>query len=356
MKSRNLDIQFFKFLYSCIIVIYHLAGSTSITCRGGYCGVEYFLLSAGMFLFLSFEKGERPGKQLTPFQYLSKRFVRFLPWSITGFLLTAFVQRILIDKTTSIVQWSDYFSADIWELLMINMNGMNNDKLLLNGPAWTLSAMLIVGFFIWTFMYYYKKPFLRLIMPLTLVIGFGIWMHLPSANTERWIGFTNFGTFRTWLIFCLSYYCLLLGKKMSTVSFSKTGKWVLTIAEIAIHAFSLTIMFVRAERHYQWLITALFMVSLAIAMSGHSYLAQLLSKINFIQFLGDLSMSIYLVHTAVICAFRYAFDMTSWGYYQLLPLFAIVLIVSVIHYYGTKWLVAGVSKIRPHVQKILVKE
>ena len=55
MKERNLDIQLFKFLYAWVIVIYHLASSTAITCEGGYCGVEYFLLVAGVFLFLSFE-------------------------------------------------------------------------------------------------------------------------------------------------------------------------------------------------------------------------------------------------------------------------------------------------------------
>ena len=356
MKSQNLDIHFFKFLYSCMIVIYHLAGSTAITCVGGYCGVEYFLLSAGLFLFLSFEKGEKRGLNLTPGQYLKKRFARFFPWCITGYLLVLVVQRVLIDKTASLGQWADYFAKDIWEVLMINMNGMNNNEYLLNSPAWTLSAMLIVGFFIWALMYYYKNLFIRIIMPLTLVIGFGVWTHLPSANTERWMGFTNFGTFRTYLVFCLGYYCLQLAKKLAEIPFTKAGKCVLTIAEIIIHIFSLTIMFLRAERYYQWLITALFMVAIAIAMSGHSHLAQVLSKFKFIQFLGNLSMSIYLVHVAVTIAFRHVFDISAWGYIELIPVFAAVLLVSILHYYGTDWLWKLVTKAGEKTKKHLVKE
>ena len=356
MKSKNLDIQFFKFLYSCIIVIYHLAAHTSISCPGGYCGVEFFLLSAGLFLFMSFEKGEERGKPHTPGQYLFRRFSRFLPWSATGLILTIFVEYVLIKKVATFGAWADLFAKGFWEFFMVNMNGMNNDVLLINGPAWTLSAMLIVGFFIWVLMYYYKKPFIQLIMPLTLVIGFGIWAHLPSANTERWIGFTNFGTFRTWLIFCLSYYCLQLGKKMSGVSFTKAGKWGLTITELLCHTISLVIIFARAERYYQWLITFLFGIAIAIAISGHSYLAEFLGKFKGIQFLGDVSMSIYLVHSAVILLFLDRFSIKAWGYADLLPLFAAVLVVSLAHYYGTKLIVYISDKIRPHARKVLIKE
>lgn len=353
MKSRNLDIQLFKFIYSCIIVVYHLASSTAIVCRGGYCGVEYFLLTAGLFLFLSFEQGEQTGKQRTPGQYLARRFLRFLPWSITGYFLAVFVQRILIEPTTSLGAWMDCFASDIWEILMVKWNGMNNNAYLLNSPAWTLSAMLIVGFFIWTMLYHYKKPFVHLIMPLTLVVGFGYWTHLPSADTELWIGFTTFGTFRTWLIMCLSAYCLPLARKLAEVPLNKLGKALLTVAEVLIHGFALTVMFFRGERYYQWLLTGLFMVSIAIAMSGHSYIARALEKSKPVQLLGDLSMSVYLVHAPVIRLMRHVFDMQAWSWGEVPGVLAVVLAVSVIHYFGTQWLIAGIAKLWARVNHCL---
>lgn len=343
MKKQNLDIQFFKFVYSCVIVLYHLAASTAITCKGGYCGVEYFLLSAGLFLFLAFQRGEERGKKQTPAQYLWKRFVRFLPWSTTAFILTVLIERVWIDPVGSIVKWVDLFSSDIWEILMIKWNGMNHNVPLVNGPAWTLSAMLIIGFFIWTFMYYYKNLFVNLIVPLTLVLGFGYWTHLPSANTELWIGFTTFGTFRTWLIMCLSFYCIPMAQKLSDISFNRLGKSILTIAEILIHVFSLFVIFHRAERYYQWLLILLFMISIAIALSGHSYLAKLFDGSKLIWLLGELSMSVYLVHTLVIRAFRHMYDISGWSYGELVPLFAVLMATALLHYYGTKWIVKAVS-------------
>ena len=346
MKTRNNDIQLFKFVYSCVIVLYHLASSTAINFPGGYCGVEYFLLSAGLFLFLSFENGEKSGKvQKTPGQYLLKRFCRFFPWSFTAFLMLVFGGRILISPTTSLIAWVDYLASDIWEILMVKWNGMNNDVHLLNGPAWTLSAMLIVGFLIWSFLYYYKTPFVNFIIPISLIWGFGYWMHLPSANTEVWIGFTTFGTFRTWLIFCLSSYCLPLSKKLSEVSFNKAGKILLTSAEILIHMFALAIMTVRAERYHQWLLTLLFVISLAIAMSGHSYIAKSLENVKTANWLGELSMSIYLVHTFVIRVFRELIDIHTWSYGGAILVFVTVFIVSVLHYYVTKWLIKLSSKL-----------
>ena len=115
MKKQNLDIQFFKFFYSCIIVLYHLAAWTTISCKGGYYGVEYFLLTAGLFLFLSFQRGEERGKNQTPGQYLWKRFIRFLPWSTTAFILTVVVERVFVNPVESLRTWANLFPSDIFE-------------------------------------------------------------------------------------------------------------------------------------------------------------------------------------------------------------------------------------------------
>lgn len=281
--------------------------------------------------------------------------MRFLPWSTTAFLVAVFVELVWIHPTTSVTAWIDHFSGYIWELLMISWNGMNNNAILLNSPAWTLSAMLIVGFFIWTFMYHYKRHFLTLIMPLTLVFGFGYWTHLPSADTELWLGFTTFGTFRTWLIMCLSYDCIPLTRNLSDYPLNKVGKSLLTTAEILIHVFAILVMFNRAERYYQWLLTLLFMISIVIAQSGHSYLARFLTKSKLAFFLGELNMSIYLMHVSVIRVFRHMYDISKWSYNELLPLFAVLLVVSIAHYYGTKWIIKCVSALWKSFKRMITK-
>lgn len=356
MKSKNLDVQFFKFLYSCIIVIYHLAASTRIICPGGYYGVEYFLLTSGLFLFLSYDKMADSNKLMPPQQFFAKRFWRFLPWSITAFALTVLVCRLYIDRVTSISEWINLLPSDLLEIIMAKGTGINANQYLINGPAWTISSILIIGTLFWILLYYYRNVFIRIILPFSLLLGFGLWAHLPSANTEGWIGFTTFGTFRTWIIFGLSYYCLLLGKKMSAIPFTRTGKCALTIVELLVHAVALHYIFLHAQRPTQWMLIGLFMVSIAIAISGHSYFAYILNKIPVIDTLGELSFSIYLVHYPVVRIFGHLYNIGEWGYKRLFIIGIAIMIVSLIHYYGTKLLLKGWRAMVGRVKKVCIAD
>ena len=354
MKSKNLDIQLFKFLYACVIVIYHLAGSTAIACPGGYYAVDYFLLTAGLFLFLTFEKNDGTDRQITPGAYLAKRFCRLLPWSITGFIAAVIVNRLFVERVTSVSYWINKFPSDFWEIVMAKGTGINAGALLINGPAWTISSMLIVGFLFWILLFYYKKTFLNVVLPISLIIGWGIWANLPSANTEGWIGFTTFGTFRTWIVFGVSYYCMVLGKKLSTINFTKYGEIALTMVELLLHGIAFYFIFEHAQRPTQWLLIVAFMLAISIAVSGHSYIARLLSKLRIINFLGEVSISIYLVHSPVMIVFRNVYNVKEWGWVQLLPLFGTVFVAAVIHYFGTNWLVRGFGYVKTKMARVLI--
>ena len=103
------------------------------------------------------------------------------------------------------------------------------------------------------------------------------------------------------------------------------------------------------------LLTLLFMVSIAIAISGHSYLAKIMDGSKLAVFLGNLSMSVYLVHTPVIRWIRSACDMGAWTYIDLLPLFAAVLFAAVGHYYLTAWLIKWIPNLwKSFMNKITV--
>lgn len=337
--GRNRSIDFFKFLYSWIIVFYHFYPSSAAKVSGGYYGVEFYLLTAGVFLFQSFEKQSARNVLQTPYQYFKHRFARLFPWSFTAFLFAVVVKRLLIDRVHSLGTLFDYFSGDIWEILLIKWNGMNEEDLLLNVPAWTMSSMLLVGFLLWACLYHDNRRFLNLFMPLSLIIGYGVWRHLPVANTQAWIGFTTFGTFRAWLDMCLGYYCLQLTKRMSQIKFNRRGKTLLTIAECLCHCLLFWIILNRATRYYQWFATLLFTAAIAIAISGHSYVNRLLDKLNFVPFLGELSLSIYLIHHPLIDAYERICSHMGIDTYYLYPAAYAVLVIffAVLHLYLTKY-------------------
>lgn len=346
MKSKNNDIQLFKFLYCWIIVLYHLEHDTSgVACPGGSFGVEYFLLSSGIFLFMGFERQQNAGKLQTPGQYLWKRFSRFFPWSLTGYLLAAVVNYGCISPIRSPGKLMDAFSSDIWEILMIKWNGMNENMLCLNTPAWTLSSLCIVGFAIWGFMYYYQERFLKLFMPISLIMGYGFWRHLDSASTQVWIGFTAFGIFRTWLVICLSYYVVRMAQYLKNICLKPLGIWLLTAAEVTLQMWSLWMIFNRDTRFAQWLTTLLMMLALTIALSGQSMLVRWLNKSRIVDYLGKLSMSVFLVHVPVLQYYQWKVDIRNASAVELIPLFAAIAVVSVCHYHITNWLIQITPKV-----------
>ena len=336
---KNRTVHFFKFYYSFIIVFYHIAYHLKGGLPGGYMAVEFYLICAGMFLFKSFEKKEHTANLLTPIQYGVKRFSRMFPWALTGFLFVFVVKRLWIDRCFSLTQHADYFSGDIWELLLIKINGMNDNMPLFNGPAWTMGALCIVGLVIWGLLYYDKTRWFRdWIMPVSLIFFYGVWRHLESGDHQVWIGWTTLSVFRTYIGMCLGYYCYKLSAKFSEKQLSALGASIVTIVEISLHVIATIIMFNRETRNYQWLVSLIFVISLVIGMSGKSYLAVIMNKIKFIDFLGDFSLSLYLVHYGVILIFRHSITETLWSG-KIIGLYAVaVILVGLIHYYGTLWM------------------
>lgn len=223
LKEKNSAIYFWKFLYSFFIMYYHFYSQTKEHFLSGRFGVEFYLLVAGVFLFAKYDKQSANSNVQTPYSFLKKRFVRFFPWSLVGFLFVAIVVRFYINPVESFEKLVDCLSKDIWEILMLSMSGLNKNKNLLNVPAWTLSSMLITQFFIWACLFHYKEKFLNIFMPLSIVIGLGVWRFIDVAGVKLWMGFITFGTFRAWIITCLGYYAYKLSIRLKNAKFNTPG-------------------------------------------------------------------------------------------------------------------------------------
>ena len=356
MKKKNLNLQFFKFIYAWIIILFHLSNYTELHWNGGYFGVDFYLLVAGYFMFSSYYNQTEKDEIQTPYHYLKKRFIRLFPWCFTAFLTAAFVRYGIIEQIRSPFMLLDRFSGDIWEILMIKWSGMNDGLNLVNGPDWTMSSMCIAGFLIWACLYIDRHRFLCLFMPLSIMLGVGVWQHLPSASVDAWTGLTTFGTLRAWIVMCLSYYVVCIVKKMQKTPFNWKGKTILTATEVLIHLFVIVVMMHRASKYYQWMIILLFMIEISIAMSGHSYLSKLLQNNRVVEYLGELSMSLFLMHSPLIHLFTWKYDMADWSYVQLIPFFVTVLVVAIIHHAFTKWIITIVRVLKGKLRKHIISD
>lgn len=353
MKEKNSAIYFWKFIYAFFIMYFHFYSQTKEHFLSGRYGVEFYLLVAGVFLFAKYDK--QSNNLQTPYSFLKKRFMRFFPWSLVGFLFAAIVVRFYINPVESFEKLVDCFSKDIWEILMLSMNGLNNNSNLLNFPAWTISSMLITQFFIWACLFHYREKFLNVFLPLTIVVGLGIWRFIDVAGVKLWMGFTTFGTFRAWIITCMGYYVLKLSDKIKEANFNTRGGYLLTVFELLCHAFAIWIMMNKDSRYYQWCCVLLFMLATAIELSGNSKFNEALNKIPFIGFLGELSMCIYLTHGTFLKLWKFWYKDPYLRYSHKFSYTIVTLVASISMYFIVKYGIKLFAYIGAKAREILTE-
>ena len=331
-ENKNIEIELLRFLGAWIVVGFHFYAETSEHFIGGFFSVDFFLILAGIMMFIKYKQEKSHGKVMRPYQYLWYRFSRVFPGIFVGFVLALIVRRGIYQPVESFVEFIDLFAHDIWELLLVDLSGMNTmPKTFVNGPAWTISSMLIAQFVIWGALYYFEDKFLNYFMPFSLIIGFAMWANVESTVVRTWLGFTTFGTLRAYLVICLGYYCALCASRLSKIQLNGGGRVLLTVAEYSTLCVLLIIEMFRKDRNYWFCSILLNFIVIAFAMSGQSYINKLLSKKMAIAKLGNIGYSIYLSHGSVHLIFIKLF-LDPYIRYSYKWVFIIaVLLAAVIH-------------------------
>lgn len=365
-KTRNGALDVYKFGYCLLIAVFHLyklaqAGELPKHLPLGSIGVEFFVLSAGIFFYAGFER-VGGGGDLTayPLQYIKKRFMRFFPFTTVGFLWAAGVNRIFIYTARggelSFQRLFKWFSADIWEITLIKMNGMNNGVSFVNDAAWTISSMLIVEFFILCILVRSKKNFVTFICPMSIIMGYGIWRHLENGGPYDWMWVTAFGTFRVYLLMCCAYFCYELSKKIKEMRYTKAGRIVLTVAEFCGYLLTLYIAEFYTSRNCKWLATLIFVLVLAITISCKSYSCDIFRDSKMTRFLGELSLGVYLGHFPVGQLLVYFYPNPDEFLAQKWLYLACVLVAGYLVIVLAKLMIKGATVLNSGLRKILVEE
>lgn len=346
MRIGSVDI--YKFFFSWVICLYHFYNAVSPNpyFPMGEIVVELFVLISGVFLYMGWERkkaaicGEDTflhGIGISPYEYLKHRFLRFLPYSTTGFAFAFGVRGWLYaqggESVTArrILTW---LSDDIWEILMIKMNGMNNNSALLNVPAWTISAMLIAEFVVFALLVNHEKLFTTFVCPCVILIGYGYWRHIPKGNHEIWIGFTTFGLLRVFVLVCLSWYCWRLVLRLRAVRFTPVGIAFLTVSEVSLYLGALALLMNFDSRNFRWVITLMFLLAVAISVSGASFTKKIFPAGKVSRALGELSMGIYLTHYPIMRVYKHIwpqpYDMFSHKFSFIAVVFAAAVVFCVV--------------------------
>lgn len=343
VRNGFIDIQ--KFFYAWIVVIFHFYEYTHEHLMGGGASVEFFLIASGAFFFASYQRKAAglcaENRSGYPVKYIVRRIWRFLPYTLPAFILF-FVVRVVITSDgrgiNSAAYIIDTFVENVWELFLVSMCGLNGGRGMINGVTWTISTMLIVEFLILNLLVRGEKTFCTFLAPMAILIGCGFWTQIGDSSHLLWHGFTTFGVIRTFIMTCAGIYAWKGANWLSKQKISNKGRWILTVTEISLHIAVVISMVYRNNRYYRMFLALLFAFSIMITLSQQGYTAKWFRQNKVTDFLGEWSMTIYVVHKA-IGIFLYKFYESPYEYYRQKYIFGVlVILVSLAALYLARWI------------------
>ena len=80
--KRNIPIEFFRFLFICVICLWHFS-NVAMFVKHGYIAVEFFFILSGFYLY----KNYRQDPEKDTFEYVLNRFKKLFPPFFISFVL-----------------------------------------------------------------------------------------------------------------------------------------------------------------------------------------------------------------------------------------------------------------------------
>lgn len=311
MKKRNRAVDFFRFLFCCIVFILHFRDYGSFESEngqfhGGYLAVEFFFIVSGFLMMKKAEacmpkKGEE-GKQA--FLFLVERYKKLYPYYFLSIIL-CIVSKKLTDasfsiKTAILKGFPDIFAVQIfWRPYSINTH------------FWFVSGLLWASFLVYYLVIKNKDTFVYIIEPISLFLFIGLlyrhFKHLDlTGENVLWIS-----GIRAFVEIGLGCFLYSFFKELDKIIGNQTP-FFWTVLEIGLLSIILIIMY-RTRRDYKDFIM-IFLVGAFVLLCflEKGYLTRALdNKIS--AFLGSLSYLMYLNQATVTnCAKLYLPHYEFW--------------------------------------------
>lgn len=300
--TRNQEIEIFRFLFICTIAIMHFSNSyfhSAPYFSGAYIGTEFFFLVSGFMIMKTATL-----KKNSPFVFTLQRMKKLYPHYLTAFFLLFITSQLAADN--GFLSGLKNLCSYCFELLFLHASGLKCSGLL-NYPTWYLSALIIAGFFLYAFAYYFEKIYLTIIAPLAVLVTYSFF----SANTghiDVWGGNQLFHLsdaltrgFAAMSLGALSY-ALSNNLKNRSFNLSKYLRIFLTLLELSLFLIVLAGSAFFADTQYDFYFIFLLFSGITLAFSGITYSSRLFSFPLF-SFLGKISYPMYVYQLFIICLF-----------------------------------------------------
>ena len=338
LKPRNNIIEFGRFIYSLLVLGYHIQFSYSDDkidiFENGALAVEYYFLLSGYFLSRSLEKVSKDEKN-----NILKKTYYFMKNKITALLnvhILSIIVVIIVIASCDSKNFVDKFLPGIPSIFLVHMiivwTGAFDKALIV--PEWYLSSMIICMLFMVP-IFLLSTKILKGIYSTLILIGILVVIAIISGLATKWSFNENLlYDIRAWGEMCvgmLSYYLSICLKKKS---FGNCSLILFKIFEIIGYVVPVILGVIPINKNYEvylmmvTMVFVFFTVTFTFAEKGNVIKSQ---KVNYVfGYLGAISLPIYLFHPVLITLIDYLDkDMPRWEKYVIV--FPVTLILAFLY-------------------------
>lgn len=299
--KKNGKIEIIRFIFCIVVVFYHINrdlwpdgkvfGEHFTLFNHGRTAVEFFFLLSGFLMAKRVHKLHKTrtksiGEETAVYVYRKIRAV-FVPYIIISFITIVYSAFVVNDIVTFIAERSP-------SLLFLQRTGIGNEGFITVG--WYLGSMFFAIAVIYPFLLKFYDSVSLIAAPLisSMLIGFFIhkYGYMPQAAFGMFMHHSNLRAIAMILLGVFSYRVCIYIKNMEL---SKWKRVVLAITENVCWIISIFYLFSNAPMKYEGHIT--YLLALAIAISFSRDMSNKLYNNRFVEYLGRISLPIYLSQT-----------------------------------------------------------
>lgn len=349
-KTRNVAIEVWRFLIALAIIGFHTGYIIARSCNastGYFMEVTnwffgssevllIFTLTAGYFMVAHFKKRNKDKEYANKsassraWEYTWTRIKALMPVLILGYILGLIISTKFFYPDYNFQQVCTMIINSMWEFLgfhSVGLRSLGNEFFNLNGTLWFISAIIIVGYFLYWGLSKNEDFMSGIVAPFLFIFLSGWWcftdtraaqtawstfglqttstngMGGSATNTTAVLGFNN-GLLFVLLGMLGGIILYYLIQKVKEHKFSNGGKVVLTIVNILASILLLwyTVYPATWFNLERWTVSLLCIVVIGLSLLNIDGLSKALnSKIThpLFQYLGSLSLYIYMLHYPV---------------------------------------------------------
>ena len=337
MKTRNNLVEFARFLFSMLVIGYHVQASFSTSktdfFEWGALAVEFFFILTGFFFAKSIEKYALQSGNLL------KNYGKFMIGKIKGILPThtiAIIAVLIIIACCDAQSFSQRFIQGLPSIFLVQMvvtwNSSFDAALIV--PEWYISSMLLCLAIMFPIAFLLRKKVKGVFVP-TILVTIVLLILITVGFSTNWTLPQNLiFNVRAWSEMCIGMFAYYLSVLISKKELNNLKTIVLKIVEIVFYIIPILIGFIPLNPDLSFVgmiitvICTFVAISITFAGKGVTVTNQ---KVNSVfGFLGGISLATYLFHPAIIQLLDYVY-VTVPEYAKFLITFSATLLLAVIY-------------------------